>query len=430
MRPQTDHNSPADDTSNQFDRGGIFGRKKRPLEASCGELPGNFSPLNAQPAMPQAPIRVLHVVNSLEPGGMENGVVNVASRLDPAAFQVQVCCLERVGKFAARLPGHVPVQVLNKQPGFSVWTVFSLARVIAQFGPSVLHTHNLGPLIYASLAKGLGQWQPILHGEHSQLNEDELSPRRMRQRRWLYHGCRCVHTVSESLRHHLLELGLTSEKWEVIANGVDTQRFRAGDRAAARRSLGLPGEGLVVGMVGRFGLLKRHTLLLDSFALLAQRMDNVRLLIVGGGGPEEQRVIEQAKASKVSARIHLAGFQNDTAPFYQAMDLLVVPSVNEGLSNAVLEAMASGIPAVCHTACGNAEVITSGADGFVAPLDNVEALAAQLQETLASPARLAWMGQKAREKVVGRFSLATMAENYARLYRELVVGSRPINQRK
>ncbi len=355
---------------------------------------------------------------------MENGVVNVARLLDPLEFQVRVCCLKCAGQFAARLPGHVTVHSLNKCPGFSLGTVFRLAQVMAEIKPDILHTHNLGPLIYGSLTKGLGQWPPILHGEHGVLDEEELTPRRMWQRRWLYHGCRRVHTVSESLRHHLVDLGFPSTKIEAIVNGVDTQRFAPGDRTAVRRQLGLAVDGLWIGMIGRFTQYKRHALLLEAFSVLARRMQNVHLVIVGGGGSEEENVNRQARSSGAAARIHLAGFQNVPEPFYQAMDLLIFPSVNEGLSNAVLEAMATGVPVLCHTACGNAEVITHGEDGLIAPLDNVTELTGQLEHALSSPARLAAMGQKAREKVACKFSLAAMVEHYARLYRELAFSRR------
>lgn len=355
---------------------------------------------------------------------MENGVVNVARLLDPAEFQVRVCCLKRAGQFAARLPGHVTVHSLDKRPGFSLGTACRLARVMAEIKPDVLHTHNLGPLIYGSLAKGFGQWPPILHGEHGVLDAEELTPRRMRHRRWLYQGCRRVHTVSVSLRQHLVELGFPPAKIEAVVNGVDTQQFSPGDRTAVRRQLGLAVDGLWIGMIGRFTQYKRHALLLEAFSVVARHMKNVQLVIVGGGGSEEKNVQQQARSSEAAARIHLAGFQNDPLPFYQAMDLLVFPSVNEGLSNAVLEAMATGVPVLCHTACGNAEVITHGEDGLISSLDSVEELATQLEQALSAPARLVAMGQKAREKVAEKFSLTAMVENYARLYRELAFSRR------
>src|SRR6188472_3490772 len=110
--------------------------------------------------------KILHVVLSLEPGGMENGLVNVASRLCSEEFEVHVCCLERGGDFIQRLPNPAHVSVLKKPSGFSFRTVAALAKVISEVRPTLVHSHNLGPLIYSSLATGFGLSRPILQGEH------------------------------------------------------------------------------------------------------------------------------------------------------------------------------------------------------------------------------------------------------------------------
>jgi glycosyltransferase involved in cell wall biosynthesis len=369
--------------------------------------------------MPHRPIRVLHLVNSLEPGGMENGVVNLARHLPPEEFATGVCCLEREGAFAARLPATTPVFVLGKGGGFSLAAARRLRETLARERPDVLHTHNLGPLIYAALATRGGFGPAILQGEHAQLAPEELSPKRLWQRRVLFRCARCVHTVSSSLRDDLRRAGLPGGHVEVLLNGVDTGRFQPGDRAAARQQTGLPAEAVILGMVGRFGPFKRHALLVEAFHALGQRLASAHLLIVGAGGPEEANVRAQAAGSPLAGRIHFTGLQRDLRPFYQAMDLLVVPSVNEGLSNTLLEAMASGVPALAHDACGNAEVITPGVDGVVAALESPGRLAVLLEELLRQPARLVEMGRNARAKAERDYSLERMMAGYAALYRRL-----------
>jgi len=141
--------------------------------------------------------------------------------------------------------------------------------------------------------------------------------------------------------------------------------------------------------------------------------------VVGGGGPDEAQVLRQARSNPAADRIHLLGMQPDVRPFYQAMDLLVAPSVYEGLSNVVLEAMSCGVPVLTHTACGNAEVVRDGVDGFVCDLSTVEQLEGKLREVLADPRHLERMGGLARQNVVERFSLAAMVREYAAVYRRL-----------
>jgi glycosyltransferase involved in cell wall biosynthesis len=368
--------------------------------------------------MARSRIKILHVVFSLEPGGMENGLVNVASGLNRDEFEVHVCCLERGGDFIQRLPEPANVSILKKRPGFSFQTIGALAKVIGRVQPDLIHSHNLGPLIYTGLATGFGFWRPILHGEHG-LPEDQRKPQAVRQRKRFYRYCRRVHTVSHGLRERLIELGMPSAKISVILNGVNTQRFIPADSQKAREEIGLPLEGPVLGIVGRFDLLKRHSELIEAFAQLASQFPAAQLLIVGDGGSEWERVNKEVRSSAVKNRIHLVGFKSEPRPYYQAMDLLVVPSLVEGLSNVVLEAMACGVPVLAHQACGNAEMIRNGADGIIADLESVENLQRKIAQALENRTHLLEMGMAARQSVLERFSIQRMVQNYESVYREM-----------
>ncbi len=361
-------------------------------------------------------MKILHVVNSLEPGGMENGVVNMTRALEPRGFEIHIACLERRGAFAERLPHPGRVSVLGKAGGFSPSAALRLAAAISRLRPDAIHSHNLGALIYASLATLGGRRTALIHGEHSQLTADELTPRRLRQRHWFYRACRAVHTVSHPTRDELLALGFSAEKISVIPNGVDTAHFTPGSRTAARRALDLPANAVCIGIVGRFGPFKRHDILLRAFAEIAPHFPTAHLVIAGLGGSEEAAVRSRAQAAPLAARIHWLGFQSDPRTCYQALDLLAIPSVNEGLSNVALEAMSSAVPALANVGCGHEHLITTGHDGVIADLTTPAALAAQLSALLAQPERLVDFGQKARTKMTGHFSLTTMADAYARLY--------------
>ena len=362
-------------------------------------------------------IKILHVVFSLEPGGMENGLVNVASRLNPDEFAVDVCCLTKSGEFAARLPKESRVATLNKEEGFSWATVFKLACIIARWRPDVIHTHNLGPLMYSSMATGAGLLRPILHGEHGFTAANQT--RSVYRFRFFYGSSKKVHAVSEGLRAMLVDLGLPKEKTVVILNGVDTKRFAPKAKAAARAELGMPLAGPVLGIVGRFDRQKRHLTLIDAFDRLAVRFPTAQLVMVGDGGDRRDEVLARRLISPVADRIHLAGFQREPAPYYQTMDLLVSPSLHEGLSNVVLEGMACGVPALTHIACGNSEIVVNGENGWVTDLETVGDLAAELERVLAAPEQLSRMGQKGLQTVKEHFSMEAMVENYAVLYREL-----------
>jgi glycosyltransferase involved in cell wall biosynthesis len=344
---------------------------------------------------------------------MENGIVNVSRALEERGHQIHACCLERGGRFVERFPHPERVHILGKGDGFSLAAVRALAMHIRRVAPDVIHTHNFGPLIYTSLAVP-GARNRILHGEHAALTARELTPGRKLLRRLLYHRVRRVHTVSSGLRENLIGHGFPAAKIGVVVNGVDTAYFTPGPKEEARAQTGLPRDAMVLGLVGRFGEFKRHLALIEAFERLPPAQ--MELLFIGGGGPLEESVRQRAAASPSASRIRFAGFQRDPRPWYRSLDLLVVPSVNEGLSNALLEAMACGIPALSHPACGSADVIEDSTDGFLRNLDSPGVLAEALAEALRDPARLSLMGHAACRKVRDQFSFAAMIEGYEGLY--------------
>jgi len=369
-------------------------------------------------------IRVLHVVNSLDAGGMENGVVNIVRGLSDNGFEMQVACLERRGVFADRLGKGARVSVLGKKKGFSPKAAAKLAWIISRQRPQVLHTHNLGPLIYGALATFGGKTARILHGEHSALTSDERTERRLGQRRSLYGYCSAVHTVADATRAELQELSLPARELVSIPNGVDTACFQpAIDRSAARTKFGLPLDDRVIGLVGRFGPYKGHTPLIDAFETIAARFPRVRLLFVGGGGPLESQIQDRAKASSFSQRIHFTGYLSEPWIGYHALDWLIIPSTNEGMSNVALEAMASGVPVLANDHCGHEQVVETGESGLLRNLRDPEAMTAALAEILGIPDGGVDFAQNARTRVASEFSLARMLERYAHLYRALVAPS-------
>ena len=370
------------------------------------------------------PLRILHVQHSLEPGGMENGVVNIANALEPRGFEFHVACLARTGEFATRLPDPALVHVLGKPEGFSLRAVLKLRRLIRQLQPDVVHSHNLGALIYAAFATFFGRTRPILHGEHGQPDEGPDAKRRNAQRRRVFRAARRVHTVSQGLLDHFLAAGFPQEKLLALINGVDTQRFQPDDRESARRKLSIPDSCKVLVIVGRLIESKKHRLLFDALESVVAEHPETLLLVVGGGGKDEKAICDAAASSKVAEHIRMEGFQDDPRPYYHAADLLVAPSQIEGLSNVVLEAMACGVPPLLHDACGSDEVIDSGIDGVVTDLSSAELVAASIEDLLAEPSQLSQMSQRSRDKVIDKFSLEAMADAYEKTYRLVATEAR------
>lgn len=367
-------------------------------------------------------IRVLHVLDSLAPGGLENGVVNVAQRLHGHGFDIHAACLRFRGDFASRMPEPAKVVVMGKTSGFSFKAARALRQHMRSTRAHLLHSHNLGTLIYAALASLGGRSLPIVHGEHGQLQKQDLTSKRRWQRRLLFSICRNVHVVSSSVRENLQDLGLDPKSYIVVTpNGVDSDRFSPTESTAeARRALGFDPDVQVVGIVGRLVALKRHQMLFDAFSLIAGEFPRLQLLVVGDGGAERDALVRTMNQHPLAARIRWAGHQDDLPPYYRAIDLLAAPSEIEGLSNAVLEAMASAVPVLAHSACGNAEVIDSGQTGFLSEMNSPEDLASALRVALVDPTGMQRCGIQAREAVLQRYSMEAMAESYRQLYRSSI----------
>jgi glycosyltransferase involved in cell wall biosynthesis len=252
------------------------------------------------------------------------------------------------------------------------------------------------------------------------LTKDEVRGRRLWQRRMLYRTCHRVHTVSEIQRIELQQLRLGEGKLSAIPNGVDTKRYHPRDKRDARLEIGIPEDGLVLGIVGRFGRYKGHARLISAFEALAAQRPELRLLVVGGGGPEEETICGMWQNSPFRDRIILAGFQADPVSFYQAMDLLVLPSTNEGMSNATLEAMACGVPVLGHGGCGHDSMIQVEQNGWISDLSTVAGLTGKLQNLLGAESRFPLAGDLARRTIESRFSMTAMLRAYEDLYRKEV----------
>ncbi len=369
-----------------------------------------------------APLRILEIVDTLDAGGMEAQLVALINRLDIAEFEFQIVCLRHAGVYAQKLRKEVKVHELKKRPGFQWELAMNIGKIARQGRFNVIHTHNWAPLVYTCIGTFGGLTNPILHGEHSQLNKNETTPKRLWLRRLLFKCCEKVHTVSAGQKKELLHLGFNHSHLCSLVNGVDTSRFQPiyedSERIALRERL-LPGSSrdFWIGTVARFGTYKRHRELISAFEQAMHINRHSRLILVGDGGPEKEGVMRQIETSPMRNRIHFMGYQTEPTQFYQAMDLLVVPSTNEGLSNATLEAMACGVPVLSNAICGARELIGENEAGWVADLNSIESLRDALQSVVQrSDSDLHEHGQSGRSRVLKHFSWESMAQRYSEIF--------------
>jgi glycosyltransferase involved in cell wall biosynthesis len=346
-------------------------------------------------------------------------LVEAAARLDPDRFRV-ICGLltpdaEQV------IPPHLPI-VDFKMPGLNGWVwlrfILQLCWVIYRRRVDLLHVNSYVPGNYARLAAALMQVPIIIDHWHgfSRFN---------RKRRFI---CRVLGrftdlslAVSRGVRDYLVaQGGLDPAKVRVVANGVDVAAIEAARPGkVVRRELGLPAGVPVIGLVGRLDHWgKGHKELFEAMAPLMERHP-VQALIVGGG-----RRIDEVRALAASlglaGAVHFLGERSDVPDLLNAMDIFVLPSYSEGLSLALLEAMAAGKPVVATAVGGTPEVVTEGDNGLLIPTRDAGALAGALERLLGAPDFAKQLGQNARAHVREHFSLDRLGREINEIYEELV----------
>ncbi len=214
--------------------------------------------------------------------------------------------------------------------------------------------------------------------------------------RWLYvKSCRRVVTTGERLRQDLLAtLGCPADHLISIPTGIDTHRFAPGDKAAARAALGLPAAALLVGIVATLRSWKGHRFLIEAFARLPR--PDARLVIVGDG-PKRDELQQQIQALGLADRVVMPGNREDVPEWLRALDIFVLPSyANEGVPQALMQAMLSGLPAITTLIGGMGEVSIDDRTSLVIPPQDTDALAGALQRMAEEPALRARLGQAAR----------------------------------
>ncbi|MGQ9670747.1 MAG: glycosyltransferase [Desulfosoma sp.] len=358
--------------------------------------------------------RIVHVVSSFDTGGMEQVVASLVGRL--RGYEHILVCMGRAGAATALLPRETPVIELRKPPGNPPLFLVRLAAELRRWRPSLVCTYNWAGMD-AVLAARLGGVAPVLHNEHGWVMDDLDGKNRKRilVRRLLSSGMHAVVCVSKQMERWLLRVVRVRCAVVQIYNGVDTHLFRpAKGSGTLRRELGLPEDAFLMGIVARLDPIKIHACLFRAVTLLRRKYRNVHLAVVGDG-PMKATLRAQAGEG-----IHFLGERKDIPEILSNLDLFVLPSLKEGISMTILEAMATGVPVVALKVGGNPEIIDGSDAGCLVEGSHPELLARAVKIYIQQPEKGWEQGQRGRQAVLERFSLEGMLEAYDALYRSVV----------
>jgi glycosyltransferase involved in cell wall biosynthesis len=369
-------------------------------------------------------LRVLHVVQNLNYGGMERLLFEMLRLSDRTRFESHVLNLQFVGRFGQGLEEFAGVHLAPPMSRLSMLRPRALASAIADLAPDVVHTHS-GVWYKASLAARIAGVPWLLHTEHGRAIPDPWLSRTLD--RFASARTDVIVGVSEAVAAQLRDgVVAHSERVVVVPNGVDVDRFAPTRDVRLVRELGIPGEAPILGSIGRLEPIKGYEVMVDAFAHLQRGWNGGSrpFLIVAGDGSERSALEARTRAAGVQGNVRWLGWRDDVSNLYAAFTLFTMSSHSEGTSISLLEAMSSELCPVVTEVGGNRAVLGEGLRHRLVPPADPAALADAWRAALADRQRRAEDARAARRRVSDAFSLQSMVDRYERLYRREGLPSR------
>jgi glycosyltransferase involved in cell wall biosynthesis len=359
----------------------------------------------------------VHTEASVGWGGQEIRILEETQGMIARGHEVEIWAVAGSGILAEAERRAIPHRALSIGRK-SLRGVLAMRRALTSVRPDVVNAHSSTDTWLVALALlTLGEAPPLVRTRHVSSPVPDNFPTR-----WLYQrATRHIVTTGERLRETLLrENRFREDRITSVPTGIDPSRFRPGDKAKARRTLGLDPRGRYVGIVATLRSWKGHLYLIEAFARLAAADAAVRLLIVGEGPMRpllEQKIAELGLAPKVT----LAGRQDGVEPWFQAMDVFCLPSyANEGVPQAIVQAMLSGLPVVTTPVGSIVEAVTDQETALLVAPKDASALAAAIRRLLDDPALAERLGREARAQAERKFGRDAMIARMEAVFRRVV----------
>lgn len=360
------------------------------------------------------PLDIIHTESSLGWGGQEIRILSEAAGLQERGHRVRLLCPPeaRIHDEASRFG--VPVEALpigrkNLKGLFSMTGWIHSQR--ANVNHSVFNTHSSTDSWLVALGlQVLGRPFPVVRTRH-------ISARVPRNRltRWLYNSAAArVVTTGQALRGQLIDdLGIAPDRIDSVPSGIDTARFVPGERVAARTKVGLPSDKILVGIVATLRSWKGHRYLIEA---LAGMPDGIGLVIVGDG-PQREALDALVASHGLADRTWMPGNQVDVLPWLHAIDVFALPSyANEGVPQALIQAMLVALPSVTTTAGSIGELARHDETALVVPSQDAGALRDAIGRLISDPALRERLGAAARAHCLTHYSLAQMLDRMESIF--------------
>lgn len=354
---------------------------------------------------------VLHIVISLETGGLEKFVLDLINATQNK-FKHKIICLERIGELATTSV-LADIICLDMAPGIQFRTILDICTIIRDYRINILHTHNERAQFYGAIS-GLLCRIPVIHTKHG---KNLVTFKSLFRNNIISRFCTKIVAVScDAATQCIAEEKISKSKVITILNGVDTECFSTGRDVTDLREYLKIGSGVVlIGIVARLAKVKDHETLFAACRILKEMELKFKLLVVGDG-PLMDDLVALSSAMDLDDFILFTGLRHDISDILNLLDIFVLSSTSEGISLTLLEAMSCCLPIVATNVGGNPEVVVEGKTGFLVPPKMPDAMADKLHFLINNESLRLEMGVQARMRVIDLFSILKSAEKYIELY--------------
>ena len=368
--------------------------------------------------------RILEVIPTLDRAGAEKQLTLLAAGLPADEFDVHVCALTRGGPLLDDLEkADVPTTVLGKRWKLDPSAFLRLKRLIAKLQPDLIHTWIFAANAYGRAAGAMAGVKCLVAGERCV--DPWKGQRDLMVDRYLVRRTARIVTNSTGVVEFYVKHGLPREKFVVIPNGISPPKPSPTPRDLLLDELGLPADARLIGLIGRLWPQKRVDDALWSADLLKRVCTDTHLIVLGDG-PQRDRLRRFRDKIELADRVHFLGHRDDAWRIVPHFDVLWSTSAYEGQSNAIMEAMAHGIPVVATDIAGTRDLVVDGETGFLVSATKADAerrraaFAKHTYQLLDDPDEVARLGAAAKERMQTEFTVEKMVARHGELYRELL----------
>lgn len=365
-------------------------------------------------------IKIMHILPSLEIGGMENALITLINEMDTHFFENQIFCFDfknYENSIQHRLKDeNIPIYIFEKGDGIDYWLPIKIARILKKQKINIVHTRNFAALLYGSTAAKLAGVQGVIADIRGRIPADEGQ----KCKRLSFLVSKFV-GVSEDIKKMLkMDFKIKESKIITIYNGVqisnESQRL---DITSLRTKLGLEQSDFIIGTIGRIEPVKDYSTLIRMSAPILLKYRNAKLMIVGDGSQRAELEI-LAQNLGISSQTIFTGYQKDISSYLQLINVFVLTSISEGISNVLLEAMAASIPVIATNVGGNPEIVSNNQTGFLIPRNNLNQITEKIELMINNPELASNLGESGRKLVEEKFTIEKMVTEYQSLYQSII----------